>query len=148
MVKPHHMMLGKRRHGHVFRILYVLRRKSIFEPHYYSIFRQKRRWSTTRCSIDGDTRALKLPFKICTMVRDWFWKHKKNFFFSPFFFFFFFFENVLEFAGIFAFLGVDYHFPWTVQTIVHWCPRYYERGRLSQIFFECVSCFLFGLLID
>ena len=38
MVKPHHMMLGKRRHGHVFRILYVLRRKSIFEPHFTTRF--------------------------------------------------------------------------------------------------------------
>ena len=113
----------------------------------YSIFRRRRRWSsTTRCSIDGDTRALKLPFKIRTVVRDWFWKHEKSIGFSLLISYVFDFCKCYKFQKllhIFGELITSYHFSWTVHTIVHWCPRYYERGRLSQIFLSVCVVFSF-----
>ena len=147
MVKPHHMMLGKRRHGHVFRILYVLRRKSIFQPN-YSIFRRRRRWSstTTRCSIDGDTRALKLPFKICTMVWDCFWKHENSLIvFSLFSYVFQFYKckNLQKYLQLFGW-GCG----WGITNSNHCAlvPKVLQAWEVIPKFFWV--CFLFGLLID
>ena len=142
MVKPHHMMLGKRRHGHVFRIIYVLRRKSIFEPHFTTRFFVKSVGGRRRRR-DAVLTATQGLWSYHLKSAQWSeidFESLKNFSFFPTFFFFFF-ENVLEFAGILHFWGVDYLFPWTVQTIVHWCPRYYERGRLSQIFLSVCRVF-------